>query len=207
MITIQAELFQSSKQVLQIQSKPEVNKVISSFLKGNITDPKRIESKNNILIHLFKDLNEAPEVPIHHSCKSCQGRGFNLIYFEIEEIKCPSCKGTGWKISDCTRCNGTGFIGNTPCYTCLDRKTGQGRGTYIYKKTEKHEGKKCLSCGGIGRTKKLIQRESKIKKVIPCTKCDGTGINDKIGTPVVNSELAEKLKLALINKQSEKHLI
>jgi len=217
---IHAEVLESSKQVLNIKSK-EVNvlKVMSYFLKGDITDQKRVESKNNILVHLFKNLEVAPPIPVRHTCTNCEGRGFNPVFFDVVEERCEACKGTGWKIAPCTRCNGTGLIGDVPCYTCLDRRTGKGRGTYLYKKTDKHSGKKCLICGpgtlpgepGRGKVKKLIQRDSNIKEVIICKQCDGTGINEKIGTPVLNTLIAEKLKNHKVStkskvKKSEKNI-
>jgi len=216
--------------------KIDPGKVISKFLKGDITDPDRIESKNKILIHLIEtqNLGFGLSVPIRNQCTHCGGRGFDVILFSAELVKCElhiiidektgkriyeGCNGTGWKLGECTRCGGSGKLeqsesdpsekgftelyvdghNDSICYTC------KGRGTYLYKKTDKYPGKKCLKCHGTGKVKKLIQRESEIASVNLCKKCGGSGISTNIGTAVINPELANKLK-ALIPESHFAHV-
>ena len=169
--------------------KISIERVMNRYLKGNSSDRERIESKNNILVHLIdvKKMTKAPEIHIRNQCKSCNGRGFNLEFFTVEEVKCVKCNGTGWKISLCKKCDATGRIGEIDCFKC------KGRGTYLYKKTEKYEGIKCLVCMGKGKIKKIVQRDTEIKSVSECKKCDGTGIQ-KLGTSVISGELGKKLK-------------
>jgi DnaJ-class molecular chaperone len=182
----------------------DVNKVMSRFFKGDITSYSRISTKNNLLINLIES-NNLPmniEVPVRNQCKECNGRGFELIPFITEKVKCmlhiykdsngkeiyEGCNGTGFKIDKCTRCNGTGKIGENPCPTCWDKIQKRSRGTYLYKKTENFPGKKCLICQGTGEVKKVVPRETQIKEVKHCSKCNGTGINKNIGTPVISRQ-------------------
>jgi len=187
----------------------DVNKVMSRFLKGDITSLSRIFTKNNLLIHLIesKNLPMNLEIPVRNQCKDCHGRGFELIPFATEKVKCvlrvykdkngkdvyEGCNGTGWKIDKCTRCNGTGKIGENPCPTCWDKVKKRSRGTYIYKKTENFQGKKCLICQGTGEVKKVVKRETNISDMKLCTKCNGSGINDNIGTPVIKPSDLQKM--------------
>jgi hypothetical protein len=198
---------------LQKTKKLDINKVLSKFLKGDIEDAHRIEHKNTLLVFLIESLklNINTELDLGNKCSCCQGRGFDIIQFGIELTKCPlivsidpislkkvysGCNGTGWKIGECTRCQGTGRIGEIPCGTC------KGWGTYLYKKTDKYDGKKCLICHGTGQIKKMVPRNSEIKEISTCVKCNGKGISTDIGTTVLSPALAEKLKKVLPQVQT-----
>jgi DnaJ-class molecular chaperone len=196
--------------------KLDITKVVSRFLKGDVTDQKRIESKNILLIHLIETqmLSNNFEIEVRNQCSACSGRGFDIIMFETELIDCPlviktnksgkkiysGCNGTGWKIDECSKCNGTGRIGEVPCPTCINRKTGISSGTYHFHPTRDRgeqkgfSGKKCLICKGTGKIKKIVQRESDIKEICTCAKCSGSGINKTIGTAVIDKKMGEILK-------------
>lgn len=198
---------EKSKQILglvTVQSL-EMNLVTNRFLKGNTFKPERIEAKNNLLLHLMQKngLISPPKISIENACPHCDGIGFE-VKFHIKESNCEVCNGTGWKIGQCRTCNGTGLFGDNPCPTCFNPRTKKGRGTYLYKKTTnqdgtvKYPGKKCLSCNGKGKTKKLLFiNNSNIKEIIPCKKCGETGISKHIGTRVLDSFTAQKLKSKL----------
>jgi DnaJ-class molecular chaperone len=187
----------------------DITKVISKFLKGDVASHSRISTKNNLLIHLIETRNLPMDItiPIHHQCKECYGRGFELLPFKTEKVKCmlrvyknangkeiyEGCNGTGFKIDKCTRCNGTGKIGENPCPTCWDKIKKRSRGTYLYKKTENFPGKKCLICQGTGEVVKVVSRDTKIEKLNLCSKCHGSGIDDNIGTPVIKKEDLQRM--------------
>jgi DnaJ-class molecular chaperone len=193
----------------KFKNRYNIDKVISRFLKGDITSYSRISTKNNLLIHLIesKNLPLNLEVPVRHQCKECHGRGFELIPFATEKVKCmlrvykdsngkevyEGCNGTGSKIDKCTRCDGTGKIGENPCPTCWDKIKKRSRGTYLYKKTKNFPGKKCLICQGTGEVIKVVKRETTISEMKICTKCNGSGINLNIGTPVIKPEDLQKM--------------
>lgn len=194
------ESFENALSVLGIKEdeKTDLSKIaISKFLKGTITEEKT-HAKNVVLINHIHNLGltYVPPTQIRNQCPTCSGNGFNVIFVSSEEVKCTTCNGTGWKISGCTKCSGTGRIGETPCFIC------HGRGTYIYKKTDKYPGKKCLDCMGIGKVKKLVQSDSKIQEVSACKKCNETGMFTEVRTQLINSDMAEKLnnlKLSINN--------
>lgn len=198
-------------------NKIDASKILSKYLKGDTHDPIRIESKNNLLIHLIESQNLGfdYQIPIGNKCSHCNGRGFDFLLFKVEEARCKltisidpftkkrnyeGCNGTGFQISECKSCYGTGKVGESPCPTCFDKIKKKANGTYIYKKTKKHPGKKCLKCNGTGKIKKLVQRESEIKNISLCKKCNGTGISDKVETPLINSEVGKKLKKLVDSK-------
>jgi len=124
---------------------------------------------------------------IKNKCVICNGSGLDHSIFQTVDAKCTACNGTGWKIVPCSRCDGTGKIGDIPCYTC------KGRGTYIYKKTDKFPGKKCLTCAGTGSVKKIIQKIDSLKL---CSNCQGLGIvksKNDLPNPVLSQEIGEEL--------------
>jgi len=197
----------------------DIQKVIMPrFLKGDVTDPKRIEAKNNLLIHCCEIQKLSPnfEVNIRNQCTACNGRGFDLVLFDVTDtIPCKlvitinengktiysGCNGTGWKIDACIKCNGTGKIGEIPCPTCINHKTGISRGTYQFHPTLPRDGnkgfagKKCLVCKGTGKLKKIVQGSLNIKEAHICKKCSGSGTTTKIGTAVIDHQLGELLKM------------
>lgn len=159
-------------------------------------------------------LNPNFEINSDKSCKYCHGRGFDIILFKTELIKCKlsiiykngkaiyeGCNGTGYKITNCWTCNGTGKFGENPCPTCINPKTGIGYGTFVNwpSSDPKRPGIKCFKCGGTGKIKKLIQRETEIKDAPKCKKCNGTGVNTNIGSPVIPSETA-KILMSILSK-------
>lgn len=192
------------------------DKIMSKFLKGDLTDPTWVQSKNDALIWLIEKYNLDHNLSIESKdkCHSCNGRGFDILLFKSETVHCKltvvtsengkkvyyGCNGGGWKIGECRDCRGTGKIGEIPCPTCLDKKTGISRGTYQYRPTKGYKGKegfkgiKCLKCGGEGKVKKLIQSETQIEKVDVCKKCGGAGIHTNLHTTIDNLPSAEKLK-------------
>lgn len=190
--------------------KFDVPKIINRFLKGNVNDEERIGFKNNLLIHLMesKRLSWDLTIPVKNHCTHCGGRGFDVILFAIEKEKChlriskdsqgktiySGCNGTGWKIGECRTCSGTGIFQENLCPTCWDKVTSKSRGTYLYKKTNFFEGKKCLICNGTGEVNKLVQRMTDIQDARICKKCNGSGILTEIGTSVISSAIADKLK-------------
>jgi hypothetical protein len=195
--------------------KLDISKVMSRFVKGDISDQNRIQCKNNLLVHLFESQNLPADFVVEgkYQCKACNGRGFDMALFETEYVDCPliiitkngkttysGCNGTGWKISECSKCHGKGLIGNVPCPTCINKKTGIASGIYCFhptkdrKERKGYSGKKCLVCGGSGKIKKIVQRESIIKDISPCKKCSGSGISKEIGTVVINKNLGELIK-------------
>jgi len=175
--------------------KLDVSKVITKFIKGDIQNVERITAKNNVLINLFETENFdfETEIPIKDKCIECKGRGFDIISFKAELQTCPTCNGTCYKIAKCTKCDGTGKIGEIKCGTC------HGRGTYIYKETDHYSGKKCLDCRGTGKIKVLIPRDSKIKEVHVCSSCKGTGIST-FRNSILNKQLATEIKEKLLSK-------
>lgn len=184
---VSEEVLANSKSFLGVtEGKCSASRVVAVFLKDK-DNPKKLLHKNNILIHLIESgqVEKDVEIPLVNKCSSCHGKGFNLSFEEIKiiEITCPTCKGTGFKITECTRCNGTGKIGETPCFVC------KGKGTYIYKKTDRYPGKICFKCHGSGKLKKIEQENPIVKEVHICKKCNGLGITTKIGT-----NLGDKLK-------------
>ena len=188
---------QSSKSVLGFQGNAPVDfqKILNRYLKGDINSEKRVESKVNVMIHLIEKmkLEKLPVIPVRNQCKSCEGRGFNLEFFEVEEIKCPDCI-DGWKFCDCKTCSGTGRIGEIPCHTCKDTGVYVYRRVINHKKEVIHQGKKCIKCSGKQKIKKLVQRDSHIKLVHNCDRCKGTGISTTLGTSVLSLEHYEKIK-------------
>jgi len=103
-------------------------------------------------------------------CETCHGTGFYLRW-EIAppaERECPECRGTGYQISRCNRCGGTGDNGECP--TC------RGTGFFIYWK------RPCKVCGivspsgnrirGIG---KIYIPQRRVKFITTCSKCGGWG--------------------------------
>lgn len=159
-------------------------KIVSHFLRGDTRNPERIKAKNELLCHLVQKY-QTMELGIYvkDKCPVCSGLGFDPGIFTLIDIKCPSCLGTGWKVTDCLRCKGTGKIGEVPCYTC------KGKGVYIYRKTVEHTGKKCLRCGGAGTTKMLAQKLEEIKT---CVVCEGTGVYNN-PNPVIEMEVGLEL--------------
>jgi len=222
---IASELVKSSLENLNLSKvrKLDIGKIMSRFIKGDITDQTRIQCKNNLLIHLFESQNLPADFLVEgkYQCKACNGRGFDMILFETEYVDCPliiltdkhgkttyaGCNGTGWKMSRCLTCKGTGKIGEIPCPTCINKKTGRTTGIYHFHPTKDrkdrkgYSGKKCLICGGSGKIKKIVQRESIIKEVVPCKKCSGSGISKEIGTAVINKNLGELIKSKVNVKQ------
>jgi len=190
-----------------------VRKVISIFEKGDICNPERIELKNNLLVHLIESKNLVTNfvVEIKNPCKYCEGRGFDIQLYKTEYVTCKlkvtiqdgktiytGCNGTGHKISECKTCRGTGKFGENPCPTCFDPKTKNGRGTFVHWKTSKPNSEiKCLTCMGEGKVKKISKRDTQIKQVNICQKCSGSGINNHLGSPVINQTTAEILKSLL----------
>lgn len=93
-------------------------KVVARFLKGNIRDREKIQSKKYVLINLMeKDDLDKFELPVKNCCPACKGKGFIAKYENvIEKKQCPDCidettgKSTGSKISPCRNCGGTGLI-------------------------------------------------------------------------------------------------
>lgn len=191
---VSSEDVTKSKLVFGINNdKFSPTKVVTTFLKDK-DNPEKLKHKNNILIHLIESgqVEKDISIPLKDKCNSCDGKGFNVTFAEVKtiEISCPSCNGTGFKIAECSRCSGTGKIGETPCFVC------KGRGTYIYKKTDKYPGKTCIKCGGLGMIKKLEQETPIITNVHICKKCNGLGIDMNIGTNL-GDKLKEKLKKAV----------
>jgi len=203
---ITEELYNQSLLSLGIvkTKKTGIKKIITSFTKGDVKDPDRISSKNNALIFLIEQhiIEKNVIIPIKDQCPICGGRGFEVQFFDVVSEKCKlvisidsstgkrtysGCNGTGFKIDGCTRCNETGQIGELVCGTC------KGRGTYLYKKTDKFPGKKCLICKGTGVVKKLNQTND-IKKISFCEKCKGAGIFSTFGFPVIDPQMGEILK-------------
>jgi len=195
--------------------KLDISKIMSRFIKGDISDQTRIQCKNNLLVHLFESQNLPVDFSVEgkYHCNACNGRGFDIILFETEYVDCPliiitkngktsyiGCGGTGWKVDECSKCHGTGMIGNNPCPTCINKKTGIASGIYHFHPTKDrkdrkgYSGKKCLICRGSGKIKKIVQRESIIKELLICKKCSGSGISKEIGTAVINKNLGELLK-------------
>jgi len=192
-----------------------IYKTVLKFSKGDINNSERIIAKNNILLFLMESqkISYALNIDVlQNKCKCCEGRGFNVFTFDSILVKCKleivqhtngkvsyyGCNGTGHKITKCLKCNGTGKIGENPCATCFDPKTKQSMGTFIHWKPRNPDCKEdvmCLKCLGSGRIKKLIQRESEIKKVDNCLKCNGSGIDNNIGTPVLSATTAKLLNL------------
>ena len=215
---VTAEVLKQSLEDYSLQNvkKLDIPKVISRFLKGDMLDQKRIESKNILLVHLIesRSLPSNLEIELRNQCTTCGGKGFDLVKFETEFMNCPlvikttnygkkiylGCNGTGWKIDECSKCNGTGRIGEIPCPTCINKRTGISSGIYHFHPTKDRgeqkgfAGKKCLICKGTGKMKKIVQRESDIKEICTCSKCSGSGINKTIGTAVIDKKMGEILK-------------
>lgn len=202
---LKEEDIKSAESFFNLKTKYDIKKIINRFVKGDIHNPERILAKNNLLIHLIETYN-LPfkiDVSIRQQCKVCSGRGFDIVPFVTEMTKCvlrvykdPSgkniyegCNGTGFQIDQCSRCEGTGKIGENPCPTCWDKLRKISRGTYLYKKTKNFPGKKCLICQGTGQVKKAVKRKTEISELHICKKCNGSGINDNIGTPLISPEV------------------
>lgn len=214
---ISQDVVQRSLEELDLLKIKNVNikKTVLKFSKGDIHNSERIISKNNILLFLMESqkISYALDIDVlPNKCECCGGRGFNVFTFDSVFVKCKleiiqhpngkvtyyGCNGTGRKITKCLKCGGTGKIGETPCPTCFNPKTKQSMGTFVHWKprnSDRQEEVKCLKCLGSGEIKKLIQRETEIKNVDTCLKCNGSGINNNIGTPVLTLSTAELLKL------------
>jgi DnaJ-class molecular chaperone len=191
-------------EALGLDEVEEINptRILTQFLYGgNRKDEERLRYKNNLFLYLMKQ-HQINDLQLHvkNKCPDCNGHGFEFqSIFSIEEINCPDCKGTGWKISDCLRCNGTGKIGDIPCYTC------KGRGTYLFKKTNRYAGIKCLKCQGSGKIKKLIQNLKDVKDIKICNSCNGVGVltENEISNPVLEKHIGIELLKILTNNENQ----
>lgn len=217
-------MFVSADQIMLAKSRMKLDrvkiltpdKIIAKFMKGDVTEQSWIQSKNDVLVWLIESQNLDIDLSIDQKskCHACGGRGFDILLFKTELIKCQlsivtspngkrfyhGCNGEGWKLSECRDCRGTGKVGEIPCPTCMDKRTGICSGTYQYRPTKGYKGReafkgiKCIKCGGEGKIPKLVQRDTQIESVTVCKKCSGSGIHTSLHTQILDLPSSEKLK-------------
>jgi DnaJ-class molecular chaperone len=163
------------------------------------------EHIRNIVENQMAESGRFDITPPDDACPDCRGLGeiYRLERHEVVE-ECRSCvrdsdgKPTGKFRKDCNTCGGTGRFKKTSfrltinvrCKYCERDENGEPTGTKLVK---------CRTCQGTTRVKKF-PKTGKIEKSTICKKCNGSGIKVKstVGTPVLNTELANMLKEVLV---------
>ena len=167
------------------------------LLSGNLGQKERqelIDSKNNFLREEINDQLKGGifhvEIPFTYACPQCNGYGERYQFREPIEIRCDQCTNGHKKIS-CPTCKGTGkFVKKMSGLTIrVNCKTCDGIGEIE---------KKCISCNGTGKIKRMISAKRIIRHQT-CDLCDGSGIIiprnvTNMINPLIPTEVADMLK-------------